>query len=245
MNHSSIGCSGMPPGIPCSGARSLCGLPLVFSRPVRSLCTGTDRYAKTHTKSARPRFATGHQQTRAPSACKFIRPRQSCERSTEAPRVEEDGAFQGFESVPQRGCDGAQGQNRTADTWIFNPLLYRLSYLGTPVRQTWRTGLLGEARGPVQRPSARSVSILLGIVFREISGGYRGTRDGIAALQPGQQVGIGTALRAKGPEGLGGRLAADGAPGAPLSGQDPPPAAAPRSWPAAARPHWNSCRKCP
>ena len=27
---------------------------------------------------------------------------------------------------------GAQGQNRTADTWIFNPLLYRLSYLGTP-----------------------------------------------------------------------------------------------------------------
>ena len=26
--------------------------------------------------------------------------------------------------------DGAQGQNRTADTWIFNPLLYRLSYLG-------------------------------------------------------------------------------------------------------------------
>jgi hypothetical protein len=27
--------------------------------------------------------------------------------------------------------DGAQGQNRTADTRIFNPLLYRLSYLGT------------------------------------------------------------------------------------------------------------------
>ena len=26
--------------------------------------------------------------------------------------------------------NGAQGQNRTADTWIFNPLLYRLSYLG-------------------------------------------------------------------------------------------------------------------
>ena len=25
---------------------------------------------------------------------------------------------------------GAQGQNRTADTGIFNPLLYRLSYLG-------------------------------------------------------------------------------------------------------------------
>jgi hypothetical protein len=30
-----------------------------------------------------------------------------------------------------RGDNGAQGQNRTADTRIFNPLLYRLSYLGT------------------------------------------------------------------------------------------------------------------
>jgi hypothetical protein len=26
--------------------------------------------------------------------------------------------------------DGAQRRNRTADTGIFNPLLYRLSYLG-------------------------------------------------------------------------------------------------------------------
>ena len=25
----------------------------------------------------------------------------------------------------------AQGRNRTTDTWIFSPLLYRLSYLGT------------------------------------------------------------------------------------------------------------------
>ena len=31
-----------------------------------------------------------------------------------------------------RGCfmDGAQGRNRTTDTRIFSPLLYRLSYLG-------------------------------------------------------------------------------------------------------------------
>ncbi len=28
-----------------------------------------------------------------------------------------------------RGCSGGQGQNRTADTRIFSPLLYRLSYL--------------------------------------------------------------------------------------------------------------------
>jgi hypothetical protein len=33
-------------------------------------------------------------------------------------------AIQGFRYV------GAQGRNRTADTGIFNPLLYRLSYLG-------------------------------------------------------------------------------------------------------------------
>ena len=30
-----------------------------------------------------------------------------------------------------RYLSGAQGRNRTADTRIFNPLLYRLSYLGT------------------------------------------------------------------------------------------------------------------
>ncbi len=29
---------------------------------------------------------------------------------------------------------GAQGQNRTADTGIFSPLLYRLSYLGAAKR---------------------------------------------------------------------------------------------------------------
>ena len=41
---------------------------------------------------------------------------------------------------------GAQGQNRTADTRIFNPLLYRLSYLG---RRQWRKGgFLEEASGP-------------------------------------------------------------------------------------------------
>jgi hypothetical protein len=35
---------------------------------------------------------------------------------------------------------GAQGRNRTADTGIFNPLLYRLSYLGAPYFAT--TGAL-------------------------------------------------------------------------------------------------------
>ena len=30
------------------------------------------------------------------------------------------------------GIAGAQGRNRTTDTRIFSPLLYRLSYLGMP-----------------------------------------------------------------------------------------------------------------
>ena len=34
-------------------------------------------------------------------------------------------------SLEARGFEsGAQGRNRTTDTRIFNPLLYRLSYLG-------------------------------------------------------------------------------------------------------------------
>ncbi len=32
--------------------------------------------------------------------------------------------------APSELNDGAQRRNRTADTGIFNPLLYRLSYLG-------------------------------------------------------------------------------------------------------------------
>ena len=32
--------------------------------------------------------------------------------------------------------DGAQGRNRTADTGIFNPLLYQLSYLGKSEEST-------------------------------------------------------------------------------------------------------------
>ena len=44
---------------------------------------------------------------------------------------------------------GAQGQNRTADTGIFNPLLYRLSYLGlvlyTPLRRAKEGGIKATA----------------------------------------------------------------------------------------------------
>jgi hypothetical protein len=41
------------------------------------------------------------------------------------------GGFLGFAGWHQlKQISGAQGRNRTADTGIFNPLLYRLSYLG-------------------------------------------------------------------------------------------------------------------
>jgi hypothetical protein len=35
------------------------------------------------------------------------------------------------------GIGGAQGQNRTVDTRIFSPLLYRLSYLGFAGISRW------------------------------------------------------------------------------------------------------------
>ena len=45
----------------------------------------------------------------------------------------EKGNYQAFTSMPSANCDGAQGRNRTTDTGIFNPLLYRLSYRGNGV----------------------------------------------------------------------------------------------------------------
>ena len=44
---------------------------------------------------------------------------------------------------------GGQGQNRTADTGIFSPVLYRLSYLPDPeVRAKSRGPSLGSAASP-------------------------------------------------------------------------------------------------
>lgn len=49
------------------------------------------------------------------------------------------GAFRNF---------GAQGRNRTADTGIFNPLLYQLSYLGNVARikRVFRKGVKRAAK---------------------------------------------------------------------------------------------------
>ncbi len=41
----------------------------------------------------------------------------------------DDAKFQMGENAKRRMSDGAQRRNRTADTGIFNPLLYLLSYL--------------------------------------------------------------------------------------------------------------------
>ena len=54
------------------------------------------------------------------------------------------------------GKDGAEGQNRTGDTWIFSPLLYRLSYLGSPAGQP---RIL--ARIVPERPGSRTVASAL------------------------------------------------------------------------------------
>gem|GEM_PF-1681730 len=50
------------------------------------------------------------------------------------------------------GRSGAQGRNRTTDTGIFNPLLYRLSYLGTVAPAF--TGAFFRLRGGPRRRGA-------------------------------------------------------------------------------------------
>ena len=40
--------------------------------------------------------------------------------------------------VAQADRDGAEGRDRTGDTWFFRPLLYRLSYLGGKIDSTER-----------------------------------------------------------------------------------------------------------
>ena len=45
--------------------------------------------------------------------------------------------------------NGAQGQNRTADTGIFSPLLYQLSYLGAVGLRGAEAVLIGNRAPPV------------------------------------------------------------------------------------------------
>src|SRR5260370_40288522 len=75
------------------------------------------------------------------------------------------------------GTSSAQGRNRTTDTRIFSPLLYRLSYLGIPVfdRGRFRTypkrcGFLEEDSGAVQHGQMSRTS--------EKAAGYSSPSDG-------------------------------------------------------------------
>src|SRR5690606_9937540 len=55
---------------------------------------------------------------------------------------------------------GAQGRNRTTDTRIFSPLLYRLSYLGSWGRPLYR-GARGDCpAGPRGAISPRHISVM-------------------------------------------------------------------------------------
>ena len=56
--------------------------------------------------------------------------------------------------------DGAQGRNRTVDTRIFNPLLYRLSYLGF-LAVFWREFSASGARGRNRTVDTRIFNPLL------------------------------------------------------------------------------------
>jgi hypothetical protein len=52
--------------------------------------------------------------------------------------------------------NGAQGRNRTTDTRIFNPLLYRLSYLGIRVfKEGAVLNLLGLSKSTYISPKTR------------------------------------------------------------------------------------------
>jgi hypothetical protein len=56
---------------------------------------------------------------------------------------------------------GAQGRNRTTDTGIFSPLLYRLSYLGLPGRVCMpHGGGLVKDFGAVQSPAGWDFGLL-------------------------------------------------------------------------------------
>ncbi len=153
--------------------------------------------------------------------------------------------------------NGAQGQNRTADTWIFNPLLYRLSYLGAPFGR--KTALLEEPSGPVQpastRPAGAPIRPLIIVVIRLWKGDgglflplLPPAGNDIAAFEPAAQVYVGAAPRTEGREVRFGRLLADRAAQTSffkVRGHNRPPPAAPPSPKEAGPPRWTRTRKFP
>src|SRR5438874_12877025 len=118
---------------------------------------------------------------------------------------------------------GAQGRNRTTDTRIFSPLLYRLSYLGmlakrAPAgRRACRKAVAGCPAEIAMRLLAVA-SRLRSIVFPVGAAGNGWpialiavfTRNEIAALEPAAEIDVRTTSGAERPQFHIRRLAADG-----------------------------------
>ena len=111
-------------------------------------------------------------------------------------------------AIPNRS-DGAQGRNRTTDTRIFSPLLYRLSYLGirrtchpSAKREFKRARFLEEPVVPVytvdlRRASGPSPGILARIWIDTLGGvlsAFILDGDGILPSQPSSEIEIGAAF---------------------------------------------------
>src|SRR5258706_16436445 len=111
--------------------------------------------------------------------------------------------------------NGAQGGNSTADTGIFNPLLYQLSYLGiscdgtnVPVKMRSCNEIPRPCLAPNSRPrpsgkalgaleKSRSVEVVVGTlggIGRAALGG-----DSVVLVQPATEIQLLAALRAEWP----------------------------------------------
>ena len=67
------------------------------------------------------------------------------------------------------GSYGAQGRNRTTDTGIFSPLLYRLSYLGKGSRARLYAALVRASQGRRTAPLSRDWNALTASRQRPVS----------------------------------------------------------------------------
>jgi hypothetical protein len=131
-------------------ALNVIAAPLSSSRTVASLAASSTARSSL-ALTARRNSAAQALMSRAPPPSMFRAPARAPSTGTlvgqptdvsgllRAPRA--FGAFAPFPGTPEipadsSGISGAQGRNRTADTGIFSPLLYRLSYLreSTPLR---------------------------------------------------------------------------------------------------------------
>jgi hypothetical protein len=96
------------------------------------------------------------------------------------------------------GPNGARGRNRTADTMIFNHVLYQLSYPGIAAAAAVpiELGKTGERFGSAPMAKRRA----LGKMELILVGQFRcsgGAGQGVAILQPSDQIAIAAAGRAE------------------------------------------------